>query len=92
MMAKKAAEKGKKEAVQRKARDDEELRMAAMPVWKKQLIEKKMEDPKRYSSGSGGNFFTKPAQNLCYYFPQIRDRKRRKEREKERKKKLICKL
>ena len=91
MMAKKAAEKGKKEAVQRKARDDEELRLAAMPVWKKQLIEKKMEDPKRYSS-SGGNFFTKPAQNLCYYFPQIRDRKRRKEREKERKKKLICKL
>ena len=47
MMAKKAAEKGKKEAIQRKAKEDEELRLAAMPVWKKQLIEKKMEDPKR---------------------------------------------
>ena len=49
MMAKKAAEKGKKEAIQRKAKEDEEMRMAAMPVWKKQLIEKKMEDPKRYT-------------------------------------------
>ena len=47
MMAKKAAEKGKKEAVQRKAREDEERKIAAMPDWKKQLIEKKMDDPKR---------------------------------------------
>jgi len=47
MMAKKAAEKAKKEAIQRKAKEEEDLRMAAMPVWKKQLIEKKMEDPKR---------------------------------------------
>lgn len=55
MMAKKAAEKGKKEAIQRKAKEDEERKMAAMPVWKKQLIEKKMEDPKRYVTDS--NYF-----------------------------------
>jgi hypothetical protein len=44
-MAKKAAEKGKKEAIQRKVMEEEERKLAAMPVWKKQLIEKK--DPKR---------------------------------------------
>ena len=47
MMAKKAAEKGKKEAISRKAKEAEELKMAAMPAWKKDLIQKKMEDPKR---------------------------------------------
>ena len=47
MMAKKAAEKGKKEAIQKRAKEDEDRKMAAMPVWKKQLIEKKMDDPKR---------------------------------------------
>ena len=46
-MAKKAAEKGKKEAISRKAKEAEELKMAAMPAWKKDLIQKKMEDPKR---------------------------------------------
>ena len=46
-MAKKAAEKGKKEAIQKRAKEDEDRKMAAMPVWKKQLIEKKMDDPKR---------------------------------------------
>merc|ERR1712076_347572 len=52
MMAKKAAEKGKKEAIQKRAKEDEERKMAAMPVWKKQLIEKKMDDPKRQSRPS----------------------------------------
>ena len=47
MMAKKAAEKGKKEAVTRKNKEDVDRKMAEMPAWKKQLIEKKMEDPKR---------------------------------------------
>ena len=47
MMAKKAAEKGKTEAIQRKAKEDEEMKLAAMPSWKKELIQKKMEDPKR---------------------------------------------
>lgn len=47
MMAKKAAEKGKKEAIARKAKEDEDRKMAAMPAWKKELIQKKMEDPKR---------------------------------------------
>jgi len=46
MMAKKAAEKGKKEAIARKAKEDEDRKMAAMPAWKKELIQKKMEDPK----------------------------------------------
>merc|ERR1712141_604488 len=46
MMAKKAAEKGKKEAIQKRAKEDEDRKMAAMPVWKKQLIEEKMDDPK----------------------------------------------
>merc|ERR1712029_239376 len=52
MMAKKAAEKGKKEAIQKRAKEDEDRKMAAMPVWKKQLIEKKMDDPKRQSRPS----------------------------------------
>ncbi len=38
---------GKKEAIERRAREDEERRLANMPEWKKQLIVKKMEDPKR---------------------------------------------
>ena len=47
MMSKKAAEKGKKEAIQRKKSEEEDMKRASMPEWKKQLIEKKMEDPKR---------------------------------------------
>ena len=47
MMAKKAAEKGKKEAITQKNKDEEDRKMAAMPAWKKDLIQKKMEDPKR---------------------------------------------
>merc|ERR1711976_1069642 len=42
----KGAEKGKKEAIARKAKEDEDRKMAAMPAWKKELIQKKMEDPK----------------------------------------------
>ena len=47
MMAKKAAEKGKKEAITQKNKDEEDRKIAAMPAWKKDLIQKKMEDPKR---------------------------------------------
>merc|ERR1712226_1101818 len=46
MMAKKAAEKGKKEAITQKNKDEEDRKIAAMPAWKKDLIQKKMEDPK----------------------------------------------
>ena len=47
MMAKKAAEKAKGEAIERKAKEDEERKMMAIPAWKRQLIDKKGEDFKR---------------------------------------------
>ena len=85
MMAKKAAEKGKKEAIQKRAKEDEDRKMAAMPVWKKQLIEKKMDDPKRLVTLS--RFLARK-----FNFWLHRERRIKREREKERKRKLILKL
>lgn len=87
MMAKKAAEKGKKEAIQKRAKEDEERKMAAMPVWKKQLIEKKMDDPKRLVTLG----FLKIFATKIHIWP-YRERRIKREREKERKRKLILKL
>ena len=47
MMAKKAAEKAKRDAVERRSHDQEVRKLASMPEWKRHLLEKKTEDPKR---------------------------------------------
>ena len=48
MMAKKAAEKAKKEAIDKRAQEEEYRKIASIPAWKRQLIEnKKAEDPKK---------------------------------------------
>merc|ERR1712226_1365211 len=50
MLAKKAAEKAKKEAIDRRAQEQEYRKMVEIPAWKRQLIEnRKADDPKRYS-------------------------------------------
>jgi len=47
MMAKKAAEKAKKEAIEKRAQEEEYRKMVSIPAWKRQLIEnRKTEDPK----------------------------------------------
>lgn len=47
MLAKKAAEKAKAEALEERARLEEERRLMAIPAWKRQLLDKKGEDGKR---------------------------------------------
>ena len=41
MLAKKAAEKAKQEALDARARLEEERRAASIPAWKRQLLDKK---------------------------------------------------
>jgi hypothetical protein len=48
MIAKKAAEKAKKEAIEKRHQEKEYRKIAEIPAWKRQLIEnRKAEDPKR---------------------------------------------
>ena len=47
MMAKKAAEKSKAEAIDRRQKEEEDRKMMAIPAWKRQLIDKKGDDLKR---------------------------------------------
>ena len=48
MMAKKAAEKAKKEAIEKRAQEEEYRKIVSIPAWKRQLIEnRKTEDPKK---------------------------------------------
>ena len=51
MIAKKAAEKAKKEAIEKRHQEKEYRKIAEIPAWKRQLIEnRKAEDPKRQSN------------------------------------------
>ena len=47
MLAKKAAEKAKQEALEERARLEEERRQSAIPAWKRQLLAQKGDDSKR---------------------------------------------
>lgn len=48
MLARKAAERAKKEAEESKLLEAEEKRMQAIPPWKRQLLMRRDEDNKRY--------------------------------------------
>ncbi|XP_017883476.2 uncharacterized protein LOC108626988 [Ceratina calcarata] len=48
MLARKAAERAKKELEEQIARENEERRQKAIPAWKRQLLAKKDNDEKRY--------------------------------------------
>ena len=50
MLARKAAERAKKELEEQIARDNEEKRQQAIPPWKRQLLAKKDCDEKKYGS------------------------------------------
>ena len=50
MLAKKAAEKAKAEAMDRRNKEDEWKKEVAVPEWKKVLIDKKGEDPDRWEA------------------------------------------
>jgi hypothetical protein len=47
MLAKKAAEKAKADAIDRKKKEEGWKKEVEVPDWKKQLMDKKAEDPNR---------------------------------------------
>lgn len=47
MLARKAAERAKKEAEESKIQEAEEKRLQSMPPWKRQLMQRRDEDNKR---------------------------------------------
>lgn len=49
MLARKAAEKAKKELEEQIARENEERRQKAIPPWKRQLLAKKDSEDKRFA-------------------------------------------
>lgn len=49
MLAKKAADKAKEDAIERRSKEDEWKKTTTVPEWKKHLIDKRTEDPNRWS-------------------------------------------
>lgn len=49
MLARKAAERAKKELEEQIARENEERRQKAIPAWKRQLLAKKDNEEKRFN-------------------------------------------
>lgn len=49
MLARKAAERAKKELEEQLARENEERRQKAIPAWKRQLLAKKDNEEKRFA-------------------------------------------
>lgn len=49
MMAKKAADKARGKAVDRRSTEIEAQKMSSLPEWKRQIMERRQEDQKRYS-------------------------------------------
>jgi len=47
MMAKKAAEKAKADALEERAKLEEQRKLSAIPAWKRQLMDKKGDEAKR---------------------------------------------
>ena len=47
MLAKKAADKAKSDAIDKRSKDEEYKKSATLPEWKKSLMEKRAEDPDR---------------------------------------------
>ena len=47
MLAKKAADKAKADAIENRKKQDEAKKAVSLPEWKKNLMEKRAEDPTR---------------------------------------------